>query len=232
MKLSENTFGKLVYFINDELAGKQVDGITYTLKNGASEADKQAIKDYLALRKQIEDEMGVEGADKVFKTYTIRNTEGVATGVVFDLNIDVMSDIMKQLQQMAKERNIGLSDVELNADLIADGPAERRKKEIILMAETAAKRFNEGQKNGEYKYTVALYCRNKQPKISINAVDKNGNQVNVKYDAFALRRDDVIVVNELLTKKFGIRCKGSMVPKEVLPSKTGISYTVVLETIK
>lgn len=229
MKLPEQIFNRLVNFMHDELQEKVVDGITYVLKNGSSEADKTAIKEYIGLRKQIEDEMGNEEADNIFRAYTIKNGDGVTTGIVFDLNIDVMSDIMKKLQEIAKEQKIpGLDERDLNEDLIANGPAERRKKDIVLMAETVAKRFKENSKNGTYNYTVAMYCRNKTPKISINGVDSKGNVINIKYDAFALRHFDLAVVGRILGEKYGIKLKSAAV-KEVLPSKTGISYSLVLE---
>lgn len=222
MKFSKKVFNGLVNFINDELQGKVVDGITYTMKNFSSADDREDVKKYVDLRNTVVEELGENEANNVFRVTTIENSNvsGNVKAVMFELGLDTLIYLMRELQKIAAENHIdGVRKEDLERDLIADGPKVRHNKDIMLMANTINKRLGDKDRA---KLCMAIYSRNRVPVISIAVKDKNNEIVNVKYDAFALRIRDMSNVNNVLKETYKVGIVSFRVG-EVLPSKTGVT---------
>jgi hypothetical protein len=112
-------------------------------------------------------------------------------------------------------------------DLIGDKPEQRRKAEMTSLAKKVKKSYEKGDR----KIEVALFSRNKTPRIVVNGKTVNGEPVSVFYDAYALRHNDIEVVNDKLLIPIGIKIT-KITPYEILPSKTGVRCRLEFENIR
>ena len=213
-EISRELLNMLTEFIVCEVGSKVLDGITYTLllKN---DRDNASIERY----KKIKVEAASCGFvyNEVFRVYEVGN------GFIFDLDIGIAKMITAQLaKSVSKEQNIGN-----NKDIIRNSPELRRKRDLISLSKYLIEQFN----NGKTEVEVALFSKNTTNKIIINATDNNGKNVAVMYYAYALRHWDIELLNEKLLIPQGLRVS-RIQPCEILPSKTGVSFLMTLESRK
>lgn len=213
-KVSKKLIDMLSEFLVTEIQGKALGGITYTLlfKDGK---DKEMCAKYFKIREEATN-CGF-GPNEVFRVYEVTN------GYIFDMDLSVAKYITVELSKAVAKMNGGKTPV---GDLIGEAPEKRRREDLKLLAKYLQGQFKEGRKDVE----VALFSRNSVPRIVINAVDKAGNPILLKYNAYAIRHWDIEDVNTALLLPVGIRI-ASIEPCEILPSKTGVRFIVRLAPV-
>lgn len=192
---------KLANFLFDYVGSKVQDGITYAMMvSGKHSQDR--VEELKSLCRELR-AAGVN--EKVFRCYEVVN------GYIFDIDLGVARDITARL---AKEA------MDINKDLIGNGPARRRQEDIEKLAKSCKKWFNQGQEVVE----VALFSRNSVPRINITGRDAKNKGKMLTYEAYAIRHWDIDAVNALLQQS-GIRIL-KVDTHEILPSETGLRVTL------
>lgn len=212
---SKMLLNMLTEFVVCEIKSSAIDGITYTLVI-SNETSK--IERYMQIRKEA-DKCGF-ARDQVFRVYEVCN------GYVFDMDLGIVKNILNNLIK-AVEQTDGVSFN--NADIFGDGPEARRKSDMMALARYAKSVYD----SGTSKFEVALFNRNKTPRIIISTVVGTVSQkeyIAVKYRAYALRHWDIETVNRELLIPAGIRIY-RIEPKEILPTKTGMVFLMNIDSL-
>lgn len=210
-KISKKLIDMLSEFLTTEIQSKALSGITYTLllKDGK---DKEEAAKYFKIREEATN-CGF-GPNEVFRVYEVSN------GYIFDMDLSVAKYITVELSKVVSKMYGGRTPV---GDLIGESPEVRRRDDMTLLAKYVLNQFKEGKR----KVEVALFSRNSVPRIVINATDKDGKPVLLKYNAYAIRHWDIEDVNINLLAPKGVRI-ASIEPCEILPSKTGVRFILTL----
>lgn len=214
-KLDDKIKDGLMLFLIHSIGGKSYDGITYALLTSSTEEEKKKIASCNTIRKALE-ESGIEAA-QVLQALKVPN------GVIFDLNIGVMKELTFELAKEIGQASGGAIGGEI--DLINDGPIRRREADIREMVKYLASRGNDGVSNVE----IALFSRNSTRRIVYTAKDKQGRDVQVKMNAYAVRHWDIPTISNNLME-LGYKITGAKAG-EILPSKTGVRFTIQLAKI-
>ena len=211
-KFSTNSVNGMAEFLTVEIVEKALDGITYTmiLKDGKHNA---MIEKYDALRKSLTED-GVK-SNEIFRRYELSN------GIIYDLDLKQAIDLTVKLSAAYAKSNGGKTPI---GDFNMREEAEERRLEDIKLF---AKKVLSNVKSGKSKFEVALFSRNKVPKIVVTGNDKNGNAVALQFDAFAIRHTDIEQVNRDFLVKEGYRIV-KVEPCEVLPSLTGVRFIITV----
>lgn len=215
-KFSSELRDGLTRFIIDELGGKVLDGITYTLirtDDSAKPYDKQRYEEYMGLRKEA-NLCGFSSLD-VFRVYNLQN------GVIFDVDMGITKKITTLVANRVMENDGKAIRYD---DVIGDKPEKRRKSDMISLAKYLNKQIRQGQRIVE----VALFSRNSVPEIVINGQLADGRYAIQKYKAYAIRFWDLEDVNKNFLIPMGIRIK-SVAPGAILPTRTGVLFQLELE---
>lgn len=192
---------KLAGFLMDYLGSKVSDGITYVLLT-SDKKDTERFNELTSLKAEL-DKAHVN--PNVFRCYQVSN------GYIFDVDIGVARDLTAQ---MAREV------MNIDRDLIGDGPQKRRRADIERLAKSCKAWFNKGVNTVE----VALFSRNSVPRINITGRDAKGAAKMLTYEAYAIRHWDIDEVNSILLSS-GIRIT-AVDTHEILPSETGLRVTL------
>jgi len=208
--IPKELYGKLTEFLTIEIESKVLDGITYVLalKN---DADRENIERYKRI-KEAALKSGF-GPNEVFRVYELSN------GYIFDMDLNVAKQITYLLAKKVNQTNKAIPAT----DIIGDKPEERRREDMQKLAKKCITQYKAGNK----VFDVALFSRNSVPRIQITAKDSHSNDTVITYDAYAVRHWDIEEINERLLAKEGIKI-AKIEPREVLPSKTGVRFTLHL----
>lgn len=209
----------ITQFIVNELGGKALDGITYTLVRTDSTStayDKQRLDEYQALRKEAT-MCGFQNQE-LFRVYNIQN------GVIFDIDMGITKQITTLITNKILEEDGKPMKYE---DVIGNKPEIRRKNDMISLAKYLDKQL----KNGQNMVEVALFSRNSVPEIVINGQLSDGRYAVQKYKAYAIRFWDLENVNKNLLIPMGMRIK-SVAPGAILPTRTGVLFQLELEKMQ
>lgn len=209
--LSENTKKKIANLLIEDIGAKEVlDGITYVLLTAN---DKAKINEIEQLRADIQAD-GVQ-ADQVIRTWKVSN------GVIFDLNIAVAKQTAEFL--VASSDQMGLTNTgSMNKDLVGNKPEKRRQEDI----EKLAAFLKTCWKEGKHAVELCLYSRNKVGVTTFNA-RRGGQDVRVKYNAFAIRHWDISVINDNLLAREEFKVV-KVEAGEIVPSKNGVRFKLYL----
>lgn len=217
MALSAETKTKLANFLVEDIGPKEVlDGITYVLLSG-NERDVAKAKELTKIQAEV-DEAGVNH-NNVLRSYKVSN------GMIFDLNLGVAKQTSEFItQSMCKAGAIDKSKLS-SADLIKDGPDKRRYEDIVKLGKYLKTCYDKKQ----YTVDVALFSRNKVGTTTFNA-KKDGKDVTVKYNAYAIRHWDIQSLNENILYKLGFGVS-KLEAGEILPSKNGVRFRLTLSKV-
>lgn len=209
--ISKELYGKLTEFLTIEIESKVLDGITYvmTLKN---ESDRENTEKYRRI-KEVAIKSGL-GQNEAFRVYELSN------GYIFDMDLAIAKQIAFLLSKKVNQQTNGQMPV---GDFIGDKPEKRRQEDMMKLAKKCLNQYKSGTK----VFDVALFSRNSVPRIQITAKDKKGKDTVITYDAYAVRHWDIEEINARLLAKEGIKI-AKIEPCEVLPSKTGVRFTLHL----
>lgn len=210
--LSKELMEELSIFLMQYVDCKALDGITYAMVLSNQPADADRLKQLMEIKKKVMDAGFPDEA--VFRCYKLSN------GYVFDLDINVAKAITAKLAEKVAAANGGRTPA---GDLIGQNPERRRQQDMEKLAKSCIDNFNKGIR----KLEVALFSRNNVPRITINGHDDAGNPKLVIYDAYAIRHWDLEAVNTMYLAPRGVRIQ-SIVPCEILPSKTGVRVILTL----
>ena len=220
--IDDNLMNLLTEFLVHEIDVRVLDGITYAFvlkpdkkkdRNTAKENEKYA--KYMHIKEETRN-LGFNN-DEVFRAYEVSN------GYIFDMDIREAKKITVALAK-AVANSTGSKTIPKN--LIGDGPDKRRIEDMKRLARYAKQEFDAGRK----KIEVALFSRNRGPRITITGSDGNGNPIALQYGAYAIRHWDIEMVNEKLLVPAGFRIS-KIEPCEILPSKTGVRFIMYLESL-
>jgi hypothetical protein len=198
-----------------EVGSKAIDGITYTmiLKNSK---DKDTYNRYMAIKNEAV-KCGYLN-NEIFRMYEVSN------GYIFDMDIMTAKQIIAEIAKSVAKANNGATPT---SEILNDNPEQRRKKDMINLAKFLKSEFDKGNKQVE----VALFSRNTTNRIIINGIGNNGEELVIRYNAYAIRHWDIETVNEKLLIPAGFRVS-RIQPCEILPSKTGVSFLFTMESMK
>ena len=211
--ISKELYGKLTEFLTIEIESKVLDGITYamTLKN---ENDRESTESYKRI-KDVAIKSGL-GQNEAFRVYELQN------GYIFDMDLTIAKHIAYLLSKKVNKDTNGKMPV---GDFIGDKPEKRRQEDMQKLARKCVNQFKAGKK----VFDVALFSRNSVPRIQITGRDKrSGKDTVITYDAYAVRHWDIEEINARLLAKDGIKI-AKIEPCEVIPSKTGVRFTLHLD---
>jgi len=218
-QMSKKLKDMLSEFVIREVGAKVLDGITYTF---VESTDKEKYKEYNVIREEATDNgFGGKEIIRVFK---------VSNGYIYDLDIDIAKAIAQELYKVvAKDNKLSINESENpNFRIIGETPKKRRIEEI----EKISKYILNKARNGEMDFEVALFSRNKTNQIIINGIDgDSGDRISIRYNAYALRHYDLEIVNERYLIPAGYRVC-NVKPLEILPSKTGVSFNIRVQTME
>jgi hypothetical protein len=140
--------------------------------------------------------------------------------------MDIMTakQIIAEIAKSVAKANNGATPT---SEILNDNPEQRRKKDMINLAKFLKSEFDKGNKQVE----VALFSRNTTNRIIINGIGNNGEELVIRYNAYAIRHWDIETVNEKLLIPAGFRVS-RIQPCEILPSKTGVSFLFTMESMK
>lgn len=211
-RIPKEVMEELSLFLMQYVDCKAMDGITYAMVLSDLPADADKLKQLMEIKKHVL--AAGFSDDAIFRCYQVNN------GYIFDLDINVAKLITAKLAQMVAENNGGATPA---GDLIGQNPENRRRKDMEKLAKSCIDNFGKGIR----KMEVALFSRNNVPRITINGKDMQGNPKLVIYDAYAIRHWDLETVNTQFLVPRGVRIQ-SIVPCEILPSKTGVRVVLTL----
>lgn len=208
-KVSRKLMNMLTEFLVCEIESRALHGVTYTmvLKNNREDYDH-----YMEIKKEAL-ECGF-GQNDIFRVYEVSN------GYIFDMDLTMAKYITAELSKVTAANNGGQTPV---GDLIGHYPDKRRRSDMEALYKYALSEYRDGKRSIE----VALFSRNRVPRIVINGQDKNNKPTLIKYNAYAIRHWDIGDISNELMAVEGIRIS-KIEPVEVLPSRTGVKFILHL----
>lgn len=211
--ISQSLMNLLTEFLVHEIDAKVLDGITYAFVLKTDKNAKETYKAYMNIKEEAK-RCGFAN-DEVFRVYEVNN------GYIFDMDLREAKKITKALAKAVakdtKNNNIPI-------DLIGEKPEKRRQADMTSLARQVKREYD----SGKMKMEVALFSRNKSPKITITGIGPKGNSLAIQYNAYAIRHWDIETINEKLLVPAGIRI-AKIEPCEILPSKTGVRFIIYLD---
>ena len=215
-KFSKELLDMMTEFMVCEVGSRILDGITYTFLLKNNKKDMETYNRYLTIKKEILN-CGY-GSDDILRAYEISN------GYIFDMDLMTAKQITAELAKAVSRANNSSND---SYELVKDMPEQRRKKDMIALAKYLKSIYDKGIREVE----VALFSRNSTNKIIINCKGPNGEDISLRYNAYAIRHVDIEIINEKLLIPSGFRVR-TIKPLEILPSKTGVAFSFRMESME
>lgn len=215
---SDELKNKLQNFIVNELGGKAIDGVTYTMiKTGpaATNFDAERLEDCKALRKEA-DICGF-GPNELVRVYPVYQ------GVVYDVDMNVVNKIQSVLVNNIIDKNGQHLEY---SKAVGNRPEMRRKSDMLALAKYVQKKYLDGQNIID----IVIFSRNTVPEAVVSGVLPDGRPAIQRYKAFAVRQSDFKDINRNILMPIGYRIK-SLAPGPVLPSRQGVVYQIVVEAV-
>lgn len=212
-EISGKLLDMLTEFVVCEIGAKVLDGITYTmiLKD---QKGKVLYDRYIQIRRAAA-EAGYTDND-IFRIFEVCN------GYILDMDLSTAKRVIKKIAESVHKTH----GIEIPDDMIKDSPDQRRKHDMDALAKYIKSEYDKGNTTLE----AALFSRNATNKIFING-KLNGKQAGIRYNAYAIRHWDLEIINEKYLIPAGIRVM-RLQPGEILPSKTGVSFILTLESME
>lgn len=213
-KISKELINQLTEFLVSEIGSKSLDGITYAIFTKDTR-DKESVERYMKIREESI-KCGYD-KDELFRVYEINN------GYIMDMDIGVAKKITFELSKAVAKANNNSTPV---GDIIGENPNKRRMEDMVRLGKYAKQQFEEGNNILD----VALFSRNSVPRIIINAIGPNGENLPIKYNGYSIRHWDLESLNKNILIKQGLRI-AKIETIEVLPSKTGVRFKLYTEAV-
>lgn len=214
-EFSKELLDMMTEFMICEIGQKALDGVTYTMLLKDNEKDIETYNRYMTIRREI--------AKCGFSDSEILRVYNVANGYIFDMDLSIAKQITVELSKSVSKANGGQTPA---GDLIGDMPEQRRKRDLVALAKYLKSEYDKGNK----KLEVALFSRNTTNRIVVNCKGPNGENISLRYNAYAIRHWDIEIINEKFLIPAGFRVK-RIQPCEVLPKKQGVSFLFTLESM-
>lgn len=214
-EFSKTLLDMLVEFMVCEIGSKALDGITYTMLL-KTDKDKKSYERYMAIRQEAS-KCGYSD-NEVFRFYPVSN------GYIFDMDLVTAKQITAEMAKSVAKNNGGKTPI---GELLKDRPDQRRKRDLANLAAYLKSAYDKGNRQTE----VALFSRNSTNKIVVTGTGPKGENMFIKYNAYAIRHWDIETLNESFLIPAGFRVK-RIQPCEILPSKTGVSFVFTMESMQ
>ena len=212
---TEDLKNMLTEFVVAELGVKATYGITYAMFLKDNKKDQALYERYMDIRKEA-NKCGFS-TDQIIRVYELTN------GYVIDLDINVVKDILKDIWHYVNQNTSAQIDA---SAFIGNKPTQRRLKDLAILAKNCKSKFD----SGNLEYMIALFCKNMSNRIVFSAYNPNKESIICAYDAYALRHWDIEQLNLDYLIPAGFRV-ARIQPFEILPTKTGVSFLLVLESM-
>lgn len=213
--LSKELLDELTEFLCCEIGGKVLDGITYVMTLKGTKDNKYTTK-YAKIREEA-DKCGY-AKNEAFRVYELSN------GYIFDMDLVTAKQITAEMAKSVAKNNGGKTPI---GELLKDRPDQRRKRDLANLAAYLKSAYDKGNRQTE----VALFSRNSTNKIVVTGTGPKGENMFIKYNAYAIRHWDIETLNESFLIPAGFRVK-RIQPCEILPSKTGVSFVFTMESMQ
>ena len=210
-EFSKELRNMLTDFIVSEIGSKGIDGVTYTLKLDSSK-NREEIEIYTRIREEAT-RCGYDDKE-LFRAFEVNN------GVVFDMDIKAMAQILIKIAQSASA--ITGKHADMN-NMVYSEPENVRKSEVVRLANSIKK---EAEKGGN-KITVALFNRNRINRVHYS--EREGDEAKVyTMEAFKVRTNDILYLNQGPLKEMGYVVR-QVIPRYILPTENGLVTEIVFE---
>ncbi|MEM4385427.1 MAG: hypothetical protein QXD03_02630 [Candidatus Anstonellales archaeon] len=215
-KLDSEVFEALKKFVINEIVGyKALQGVSYVIDkeiNGTSKVYERYkyITSLLASKGYSRDEI-----------FRINKVDG---GYVFDIDIGVLSDVCVSIYYDMCEELGDVGDV-TESDVV-NMVVKRRRDDMVRLANDVVK----GYKNGESVLEIVLFNVKDTPRVLIKGKGDNGEDLVVKYKAYAVSNNDLKVINSKLLIPKGIRV-ARIQACEIIPNNLGVRYIMHVEKV-
>lgn len=213
LELSAEAMSSLSRFYDKEISEKILRGVTYGL---TFKSDSALNTEYLELKQRLKDE-GFSGSD-ILRVYELCN------GYIYDLDIRMCQKIVVDLITSTLNPNEKLSQNDIL--MIKDKPRARIKEDMQKLANKCISELN----TNHTKVDVALFSKNTTNQIKFKAELENGREILLTYNAYCLRHTDLEELNRDYLVPKGARIS-KIQPCEILPTKTGVVFTLWLERL-
>lgn len=214
-EFSKELLDMMTEFMICEVGSRVLDGITYTMLLKNNKKDMEIYERYMTIKREVLKCGYTE--DEVLRVYEVSN------GYIFDMDLRTAKQITAELAKSVAKANGGQTPA---GELIKDMPDQRRKRDIVALAKYLKSEYDRGNR----QFEVALFSKNTTNRIVINGKGPNGEQISLRYNAYAIRHWDIETVNEKFLIPSGFRVR-RIQPCEIFPSKTGVSFIFTLESM-
>lgn len=211
---SKDLIDRLTEFMVCEIGSRAIDGVTYCLLS-KTDADKERVMKYREIRVEA-DKCGFS-REEIFRVHELVN------GYIFDMDLLTARQITAEISKKVAQLNGGQTPI---GNLLKDKPEKRKQKDLMALSKYLKTEYDKGVT----KLEVALFSKNVSNKILITGKGPNGENLVIDYKAYAIKHWDIEALNENMLIPIGFRVK-SIQPCEILPSKTGVSFIFILESM-
>lgn len=224
-KFTGEMIDQLGEFLVNDVADKLVFGITYCMYLDDNVEDRKKIDRYDDLRNKMKSN-GID-PDTIFQKIKVTN------GYVYNLEVEVARKIMGIVIDRMNRYSKTDRGKKIRNDIFKDKPTKRRVEDIQEMAKYLIKSYKKDNPHGEIKRVeVAIFSRNSTNKIVCMAKDAKDMKKDkmLNFMAYAIRQYDLNEVNKIMISN-GFKIIGSRIG-EILPSKTGVRYTISVDRME
>ena len=212
-KISDRLGNMLTEYFLNEIAEEALKGITYSM---CFKDETHKVNRYREIKKEIA-RCGY-GTDDILRVFELKN------GYITELDVDIVKKVnMAILRDVIK--NDGL-DIEPK-ELLGNRLETRRENDTAKLSKYIMQKHEEN----ENSVTVALYSKNIIPKITVSGVNKDGDKVYVKYNAYALKISDMEYINANILIPKGLRIH-RVEPLEIIHTGNGVLFNLYTEELK
>ena len=213
-QLSKKLMNLLSEFIVRELGAKVLQGVTYSFFTKDDAESEELYNHYM----KIKDEAISCGfsSDEVIRSYTVSN------GYIIDVDLKYAKEVLIEVSKAIAVAN----GEETYVDRVGQKPEERRQSDFKHMAKFLKKSFDEGNLEVE----VVLFSKVCANRTAVTGVGPRGETIMVRYNAYALRVEDIEAMNELMLIPAGFRVS-TVQACEILPNSQGCVFILRMKEV-
>lgn len=212
--MSKKLMNMLSEFIVCELGAKVIQGVTYSMFIADRKKDVDLFNHYSVIKDEAV-QCGYN-SNEVIRTYEVGN------GFIVDVDLLYAKEVLLEVSKAAAVAN----GEEEYGDRIGDKPEERRQRDFRHLAKFLKASFDMGKLQVE----VVLFNKTPTNRIADMGIGPRDEKLIIRYNAYALRPDDIELINEYYLMPAGFRV-ASIRACEILPQKKGCTFEFSMEHI-
>lgn len=221
MEMSKELMDMLAGYVTGEIGGKALNGVTYAFE--IKRTDKKDLAVSKVNQKYEKYSLVLEELRKCgFGEGEIFRIIEVANGYIFDIDIDMLGQIVEQIYK-------GLDKV--NGDEKEYDKAfymRMRKIHLARLAKYCKMVYDkESVEGAPVTVEIALYNRNSVPQVVLCGKLDKKEYAKIAYEAFMLSHDDIECANREALIDVGLRVTDVRI-YEILPNEMGVRASITV----